>query len=127
MTRLSACRKVQQQALDVAFGRALPYDCDRPADGFKGSAAGAITGESAIKFDIPELDVGDRPPAARTIVPMPKAAVDKHGRAVARKDDIGRARKIATIQAVSVAGGKKRRTNSALGGSILAVDCSHHL
>jgi hypothetical protein len=124
---LSACRKAYQQALDIAFGRALPDDCDRPAEGFKGSAAGAIAGKGAIEFDIPELDVGARPLAARTIVPVPKAAMDKHRHAVTRKDDIGRSRKVATMQAIPVAGGEKRRTNSTLGGGILAADGSHHL
>ena len=123
---MSACRKLVEQALYLLLDRALPDGRDRPASGLKGSAAGAITGEIPIELGIPEFDVGGRPPAARAVVSMPEATVDKDDDAVARKDDVGRSRQVPAMQSVSVASGKERRSDGALGAGVLSADRGHH-
>jgi hypothetical protein len=113
---VSLCRKLSEQALYLLLDRALP----------DGGTACAVTGEVSVEFGIPELDVGGRPPAARAVVAMPEAAVNKDGDAVARKHDVGRSRQVPAMQAVSIACGEKRRTDGAFGAGVLPADCGHH-
>jgi hypothetical protein len=124
---VSACRKLLEQALYLLLDRALPDGRNRPAGGFEGGVASAVTGEVSVELGIPERNVGGRSAAARTVMTMPEAAMDKHGDAVAGEHDIGRAWEVSAMQAIPVARGEERRANGALGTGIFAADRSHHL
>jgi hypothetical protein len=67
--------KLSKQSLATGRERALPEHFYAPARRMESGLIPLVPFDVAVELVIPELFIRCRPPAARTIVPMPKAAV----------------------------------------------------
>ena len=74
-----------ENTLRVRLDLASPDDKDLPSGGPEGGLIGSVAGDITVEFEVPELGVSLRAPAALSaVVTVPETAVDENDRPIAR-------------------------------------------
>jgi hypothetical protein len=108
------------------FSFALPDNDHAPAQFSEGSHVHPVAGGVAFKFGHPEPPVvGWGGAISATPVPMPEAAMHKHGQAVPGQNNIRAPGQFPAVQPESVAQAVKRRPDNPLRHRILPPDAAH--
>jgi hypothetical protein len=116
---LFECRQV--------IGLTFPNDMRTPSQIGERLLYLAVARDIAVKFGFPEFSTAlGRVGETAAWVAMPEAAMNQNGDPSARQDDVGSARKVATVEPEAQAQLVQNSPNGDLGGGIPLPDSCHH-
>lgn len=110
----------------AALERAFPNHEHAPAGGGERRQHVRIVYAVAGDFLFPEVAAGRRPAKEMAVVAVPKAAVNKNYRAVARKNDVWFTRQTARMETVAEAIAVKPVAHGDFRAGVDAADAGHH-